>query len=121
MLSSVQKNILKFVEYKKNDFLQLNKYSILEPVFSAEKLLEEKKLDVVLVPLLAFDLNGHRLGSGGGYYDRTFSFLVSRERPLKPYLIGIGYNVQQSNDLEEDEWDIVLDGMLTDKKLILSF
>lgn len=63
-------------------------------------------LDVLLLPLLAVDSHGYRLGYGSGYYDR----LLERQRP--PYLIGLGYEAQYCATLPHDAWDIPLDGFL---------
>lgn len=63
-------------------------------------------LDVLLLPLLAIDSHGYRLGYGGGYYDR----LLEHQRP--PYLIGVGYLAQYCATLPQDAWDIPLDGFL---------
>jgi 5-formyltetrahydrofolate cyclo-ligase len=63
-------------------------------------------LDVLLLPLLAIDAQGYRLGYGSGYYDR----LLEHQRP--PCLIGVGYLAQYCATLPQDAWDIPLDGFL---------
>ena len=118
VLSSEKEKTLQFIEYQKNDDLYPNQYGILEPVFSVDKIQNSKDLDVVLVPLLAFDLQGHRLGSGGGYYDRTFSFLMTTENLQKPYLLGVGFDTQKVGQLEADSWDVSLEGILTEKSYL---
>lgn len=115
VLSSQNKNHLEFVSYHKNDTLRLNRYNILEPQ-KAEHFHPEN-LDLVLIPLVGFDLNGHRLGMGGGYYDRTFNFLKEKKY-AKPYLLGLAYALQQA-EIPHDAWDISLDGVLTEERLIL--
>lgn len=107
---------LDFVRYQEQDGLQLNRFRILEPT-GTEKISPEK-LDVVLLPLVAFDLKGHRLGVGGGYYDRTFEFVL-KDKLTKPMLIGVGYEFQHVKQLPFDEWDVSLNGILTEKKLII--
>jgi len=104
---------LKFFSYKKDDALQKNRYSIMEPVNTKEIQVEE--LDIVIVPLIAFDLAGNRLGTGGGYYDKTFSFLQNNPG-TKPLLIGLGFAAQQAESLLREDWDINLDAVLTEKK-----
>jgi 5-formyltetrahydrofolate cyclo-ligase len=105
---------LEFMLYQENDALEPNQFGILEPLASAEKIAVEQ-LDLVVVPLVAFDLFGHRLGTGGGYYDRTFAFkkLASDE---KPSLFGFAYAVQQADRLPVDEWDVMLQGVVTEKE-----
>ena len=109
---------LKFAEYRKNDQLILNQYHIPEPVAKAENYFPAQQLDCVFVPLAAFDLQGHRLGTGGGYYDRTFTFLT-KTSAKQPLLIGLAYIEQLIDELPFDEWDIVLDGVLTPQQLLL--
>ena len=68
--------------------------------------------DVLLVPLLAFDLQGYRLGYGGGFYDRTLDKL----RALKPVTaIGIGFAAQQVETVPHDHLDQRLDYVMTEK------
>jgi 5-formyltetrahydrofolate cyclo-ligase len=70
------------------------------------------------VPLLGFDRHGHRLGFGGGYYDRSFAFLRDLERPSKPLLVGIGYASQEIDSLAPEDWDVRLDYVATERELI---
>lgn len=101
---------LKFVEYSEGGELKKNQYGIDEPI-CLDKQIVAVDLDLVIVPLLAYDAEGNRLGTGGGYYDRTFSF--RREATSKkPLLLGLGYAEQQAEHLPADEWDIRLDGVI---------
>lgn len=105
---------LEFARYNEGDPLSANQFSILEPQSQAKKISPEE-LDLVIVPLIAFDNRGIRLGTGGGYYDRTFSFLYGRAIK-KPLLIGLGFSAQQcESNLPSDHWDIPLDAVLTEK------
>jgi 5-formyltetrahydrofolate cyclo-ligase len=62
---------------------------------------------LILVPLLAVDPKGHRLGQGGGHYDRALPAL----RGAGATLIGVGWQMQRLNfDLPQAPWDVVLDG-----------
>lgn len=106
---------LRFVHYDEGDALQANRYSILEPVVTTQQIAPED-LDIVIVPLLAFDKQGHRLGTGGGYYDRTFAFKQAAKKPL---LIGLAYADQQAEMLPADVWDVKLDGAVTEKEVII--
>lgn len=65
---------------------------------------------------MAFDGKGHRLGMGGGYYDRTFSFLKSGHKASLPYLLGLGYEFQQVKSLPFEGHDVQLNGIATEKK-----
>ncbi len=97
--------------------LLLNRYGIPEPSVSARHKIAPQALDLVLLPLVAFDSEGNRLGMGGGYYDRSFAFLRQREYWLKPTLIGVAYDFQQVKKLAAQPWDIPLDGVITESGL----
>lgn len=71
---------------------------------------KEVEPDLVLVPLLAIDRDGHRLGQGGGHYDRALPAL----RAAGALLIGIGWTMQRRDAaLPADPWDVPLDGFAT--------
>lgn len=81
-------------------------WGIREPVASAPEVVP----DVLMVPLLAFDRQGHRLGYGGGFYDRTLQAL----RVSKPILaIGLAYDEQEVDAVPHLDYDQPLDWVLT--------
>lgn len=67
--------------------------------------------DILLVPLLAFDRAGYRLGHGGGYYDRTLAGLRRRRRILA---VGLAYAAQEVAAVPHDDRDARLDWVLTE-------
>lgn len=67
--------------------------------------------DVVLVPMLAFDSSGHRLGYGGGYYDRTLAALRAKGAPRA---IGIAFSAQEVDRIPGADHDQRLDAVLTE-------
>ena len=71
-----------------------------------------------VLPLLAFDGRGNRLGTGGGWYDTTFSFLREQPRPARPLLVGVAYAFQQVDALPAESWDVPLDYVATDTALV---
>lgn len=72
--------------------------------------------ELVLVPLLAFDRRGYRLGYGGGFYDVTLSHL----RALGPvHAVGLAYAAQEVADVPHDERDQPLDAIVTENEVIL--
>jgi 5-formyltetrahydrofolate cyclo-ligase len=109
---------LRFAAWLPGMALRQNRYGIPEPDVDAASLLAPEELDVVLVPLLAFDRRGTRLGSGGGYYDRSFAFLHGRAGPARPLLVGVAYAFQEVERLPEAAWDVALDFVATDAELI---
>ena len=72
--------------------------------------------DILLVPLLAYDLRGYRLGWGGGFYDRTLGAYQTEGRPV--IAIGIGYDNQKIDQVPFDAFDMVMDWVVTEKKII---
>ncbi len=109
---------LRFAPWRSGDALVQNRYGIPEPDLSPASQLPPEALSVVLVPLTAFDREGHRLGSGGGWYDRSFAFLRERARPATPLLIGIGYGFQEIDALPAEDWDVPLDLVVTERETI---
>jgi 5-formyltetrahydrofolate cyclo-ligase len=107
---------LRFAEFRAGAALVPNRFGIPEPRDSAT--IPAQELDVVLLPLLAFDARGNRLGTGGGWYDTTFSFLRGQARPARPLLVGIGYAFQQVDALPAESWDVPLDCIATEHALI---
>jgi 5-formyltetrahydrofolate cyclo-ligase len=108
---------LSFAPWQSGDAVQPNRYGIPEPVDPPE-LFEPFQLDLVFVPLLGFDRRGHRLGHGGGYYDRSFAFLNEQVRPTEPLLVGIAYDFQELEIVNKEPWDVALDFIATDRELI---
>lgn len=84
--------------------LELDQAGVPAPLPLAETVIPE----LILTPLLAFDLDGGRLGQGGGYYDRTFAVLPDAIR------IGFAYAGQQVDALPIEAHDIRLHGVLTE-------
>jgi 5-formyltetrahydrofolate cyclo-ligase len=107
---------LTFAPWKNGDAVTINRYGISEP--AAANASDAETLELVLIPLLGFDRLGNRLGSGAGYYDRTFAFLAGQKRPARPVLVGIGYHFQEVATMVPNPWDIPMDFIATDRELI---
>ncbi|OGT18775.1 MAG: 5-formyltetrahydrofolate cyclo-ligase [Gammaproteobacteria bacterium RBG_16_57_12] len=110
---------LLFAPYHEGDALRVNRYGIPEPVLPRRYLSGGQALDLVLTPLVAFDMSGNRLGMGGGYYDRTFSFLRHRTHWHRPRLLGIAYELQKVATLECKDWDVPLHAVATEQSVYL--
>ncbi|MFZ9035909.1 MAG: 5-formyltetrahydrofolate cyclo-ligase [Francisellaceae bacterium] len=93
----------------------LNRFHIEEPCFDADDVIAPWELDVVLMPLVAFDGNRHRIGMGGGFYDSSFHFRRFHHTPL---LIGIAYDEQRLDAIAKNEWDIIMDKIITPSGII---
>ena len=103
---------LVFALYTPETELIKNHYGILQP--PVENTVRVSTLQTLLMPLTAFDTTGARLGMGGGYYDRTLA-----EAATKPRLIGLAYDFQQLDSCPSEAHDEPLDGILTNKQLLL--
>lgn len=73
---------------------------------------EELAPDLLLVPMLAFDARGHRLGYGGGFYDRTIAALRARNPGVRA--VGVAFAAQQVPLMPDRETDMRLDAILTE-------
>ena len=71
--------------------------------------------DLLFVPCLAFDMNGFRLGYGGGYYDKTFSYLMNNNNIFTS--VGYAFDDQKVNKVPKDNFDIKLDYVITEKQI----
>lgn len=91
----------------------VNRYGILEHDTPHKRRAHE--LDVLFVPLVAFDAHGRRLGMGGGYYDFSLAFLRHRRAWRRPKTIGVAYDFQRVARLDAEPWDVPLDAVLTDR------
>ncbi|MFY2763281.1 5-formyltetrahydrofolate cyclo-ligase [Arenimonas sp. MALMAid1274] len=103
---------LRFAPWRAGDPLAPNRYGIPEPAVEPASTLAPSDMSLVLLPLLGFDAAGHRLGMGGGYYDRAFAF--RRDQPAPPRLVGVGYGCQELPALATEAWDVALDGIVTE-------
>ncbi len=100
---------INFFKYTTGTKLIKNKYNILEPEVTNEIIFPK----LVLVPLLAFNESGFRLGYGGGFYDKYFSFQEEKEI-IK---VGLGYSFQNVYEIPIEDHDQKLDWILTESYL----
>lgn len=112
----LRKQALLFAPLHPGSELQKNRFGILEPVHTFADLVRPPELDVVLVPLVAFDTNRNRLGMGAGYYDRSFAQRLRRRRWRKPRLLGVAYSFQRVASIQPQAWDVPLDAVITEKE-----
>ncbi len=107
---------LMFAPFTAASTFTVKQYGIKEPDTPQSEWLSPDQLNLVLVPLVAFDNTCNRIGMGGGFYDRSFEFRKNKKTP--PTLIGVAHQLQQVEDVLPQPWDVALDGIITDKKII---
>jgi 5-formyltetrahydrofolate cyclo-ligase len=107
-------NRLWFARLEPDTRLVSNRYGIAEPELIHRQRIAPQALDIVLAPLVGFDRDGNRLGMGGGFYDRSFAYLLKRKHWRKPRLIGLAYGFQRLPRLPVQPWDVPLTAVVTD-------
>jgi 5-formyltetrahydrofolate cyclo-ligase len=88
-----------------------NRFGIEEPLVDHGLEVPANQIDVIFLPLVAFDEYGTRLGMGTGYYDRTL------ENCSHPVLIGVAYDFQRQSYIQPQEWDIPLSMIVTETNI----
>ncbi len=103
-----------FCEWKEHAQLQPNHFGILEPCCRGNRRMPLRSLDLILVPLVAFDASAQRIGMGGGFYDRTLGKARGSSTWKRPYLIGIAHEMQRLPAIKSQKWDVPLDAVVTE-------
>jgi 5-formyltetrahydrofolate cyclo-ligase len=114
ILSRLRHDRLWFAPYLPDTALAVNRLGILEPATAARTWTRAQELDLILMPLVAFDTRGNRLGMGGGFYDKSLAFLRTRSVWRKPHLIGLAHDFQRVDKLAANAWDVPLQAVATD-------
>ena len=104
--------LMEFKEWNSSDVLQLNKYGIPQTFLDSKTIIP----DIFLVPLLAFDKCGNRLGYGSGYYDKYFNMLNKTKKRFRT--IGVGFSFQKKGKLQKLKTDFCLDAVFTEKRFL---
>jgi 5-formyltetrahydrofolate cyclo-ligase len=103
------KSSITFHAWKPGDPLKPNRYGIAEP--DGTDLVPVPELALVLVPLVGWDARGGRLGMGASFYDRLFQPFSGLQEPSR---IGVAYELQKTEAIPCDPWDVRLHGVLTE-------
>jgi 5-formyltetrahydrofolate cyclo-ligase len=108
---------LRFAPWRPGDPLVSNRHGIPEPEVAPSALVPAEEMTFVVAPLVGFDATGHRLGMGGGWYDRSFAFRNGRTAP--PHLVGAAFAAQQVESVFPQAWDMPLDALCTDRDALI--
>jgi 5-formyltetrahydrofolate cyclo-ligase len=95
------------------DALRPGRYGIREPDADACPIRRVEDVDAALIPGLAWDRAGHRLGRGAGYYDRLLA-----DPAWRGFRCGLFFAAQEAPDVPHDAWDVPLHAILTDRELV---
>jgi 5-formyltetrahydrofolate cyclo-ligase len=98
---------MKFAEFNHETALVKNKFNISEPISRTFE--NVSQLELVVMPLVAFDNEGFRLGMGKGYYDFTFG---SSEINRKPLFWGLSYDFQKTDSCYPEEHDLKMEAVI---------
>lgn len=109
ILDNPGRAVIGFRQWLPASEMRTNRYGIPEPAGTPDLLLSQ--IDLVLVPLVAWDVSGGRLGMGASFYDRLFEPYAARDKPRR---LGVGYQLQRCERLPLDPWDVRLHGILTE-------
>ena len=110
-------DILRFAPWQPGAALVTNRFGIPEPDVPRERMIDAVDMDLVVLPLVGFDARGHRLGMGGGWYDRSLGFRIGHAAP--PWLIGAGFAAQQVDGIVTETWDVSLDAICNECETLL--
>lgn len=103
---------MSFAPWSPGSPLVANRYGIPEPAHGVGDLVPAQELDVVVLPCVAVDRSGHRLGFGAGYYDRALAEAAATQR------IGVAFEVQVVDRIDPAPWDVPLDVVVTEAGVI---
>ncbi|OIP41473.1 5-formyltetrahydrofolate cyclo-ligase [Candidatus Desantisbacteria bacterium CG2_30_40_21] len=104
-----------------HDFdLELEKgaYGILEPTKIYQRLVPLDEVEMIIVPGVVFDLHGHRIGYGGGYYDRMLES-IGQNKGTKACLIGVCFECQLVDTIPIEKHDMPVSRIITEERVIM--
>ena len=104
---------MSFREISPDTPLQMNAYGVWEPLTG--EVMSPGRLDIAIAPTVAYDDDNNRIGMGGGYFDRCFSYLRHRKNWLRPKLIGVAFQCQKVEKISPNAWDIRLYRVFSDE------
>lgn len=106
-------NTMLMAEWRSGDTLQPGAFGIMEPPQDGARTLFPAAGNLLMVPLVGFDLRCNRLGWGGGYYDRFLAAMGPGN-----IFIGVGFDAQEVHEIVADDTDIALHAVVTESRII---
>jgi 5-formyltetrahydrofolate cyclo-ligase len=100
---------IRFLRWTPGDPLVAGPFGLMQPDRATA---DEVEPDLILTPLVGFDRRLHRLGQGAGHYDRAFARWPDARR------VGIAWSVQETDFVPDDQWDVPLNAVLTEREWI---
>lgn len=113
LIPRVEGDDINFYSYQPESLITSDDYKILEPTADVEEAVDPAEIELILVPGVAFDLHGGRMGRGKGYYDRFFarcphalraavtsSLQIAEQIPLEPWDVAMHYIITDSRTCE---------------------
>ena len=105
-----------FVRFQSDSQLKRNRLGIWEPNPYLNQRVAPWTLSTLFIPLVAFDVDGNRMGMGGGFYDRLLADFQGR--PRRPSTVGCAHHLQKVDRLPSKAWDQPLDLIISDQQII---
>jgi len=104
---------MEFHQWSTDTPVTTNCYGINEPLKTIP--LSLMRFDMLLIPLVAYDKSGNRMGMGSGYYDRHLESIRDLQKPLR---IGIAYQLQEQEAINKNAWDVPLHGVINETEWV---
>ena len=105
--------IMHFIQIDSLEGMAKSRFGVYEPIFDEEKIIIPYEDTLIIVPALAFDKSGYRMGYGGGYYDTYFE-----NNPLG-YKLGIAFDEMLVDNVPIEVHDKPVDMLITDKEILI--
>jgi len=105
-------NPLTFLEWSSDAEMVMGEFNIYEPKTEISAI-----PDIIIIPLVAFDKNGYRIGYGAGMYDKTIADLTNKGHPV--FVIGVGYDFQKTDFIPIEKTDMLMGIIITDDNIYI--
>lgn len=109
---------MELVDWAPDTALEPNRFGVLEPAPGTGSVTPVDDVDVVVLPCVAVDERGNRLGFGAGYYDRLLEASAARALGVRPLRVGAVFDVQMTDAIEPAPWDVPLDVVVTESRVL---